>query len=30
MLYLLDTSALLTHFREEPGWERVESLIEKV
>lgn len=27
--YLLDTSALLAHHRQEPGWERVQALLEK-
>jgi predicted nucleic acid-binding protein len=27
--YLLDTSALLAHFRREPGWARVQSLFEE-
>jgi len=27
MIYLLDTSALLAHFREESGWEQVEDLL---
>lgn len=28
LLYLLDTSALLAHFRQEDGWESVQSLFE--
>ncbi|MBI4771530.1 MAG: PIN domain-containing protein [Chloroflexi bacterium] len=28
MRYLLDTSALLAHYRQEPGWEDVQALFE--
>ena len=28
MTYVLDTSAVLTHFRKENGWERIQSLAE--
>lgn len=28
MRYLLDTSALLAHYRQEPGWEAVQALFE--
>lgn len=28
MSHLLDTSALLTHLRKEPGWERVQAIFE--
>ena len=26
MIYLLDTSALLAHHRQEPGWEQVQAI----
>lgn len=26
MIYLLDTSALLAHYRQEPGWEQVQAI----
>lgn len=29
MRYLLDTSALLTHYRQEAGWQRVQALFEQ-
>lgn len=29
MLFLLDTSALLAHYRKEAGWEKVQSIFEK-
>jgi hypothetical protein len=29
MRFLLDTSALLAHYREEPGWQEVQALVEQ-
>jgi predicted nucleic acid-binding protein len=28
VVYLLDTSALIAHYRQEPGWEQVQAIFE--